>query len=79
MNKSLIQEKIIGYLAQNGKQVQADSQLLGSGLMDSMELINLVAFMEDELGLEIEQEDLVIANFESVRKILKLFETREQA
>ncbi|BDG06816.1 acyl carrier protein [Anaeromyxobacter oryzae] len=46
-----------------------DASFLASGAVDSLGLVQLVAFVETELGVRVAEEDLVPANFDSVASI----------
>lgn len=49
--------------------IQADTPLLRLGIIDSMQLSGLIAFIEEELGIELDSEQLDPAHFESVDAI----------
>ncbi len=42
--------------------------------LDSLAMMKLVAFLESNLGFTVEDDQLVLANFESVRAIGRLLE-----
>lgn len=44
-------------------QLDADTDLLGTGLVDSLGVMTLVFFLEEEFGVEIPAEDVVIDHF----------------
>jgi acyl carrier protein len=46
--------------------VRPDDDLLGSGVIDSLGILQLVAFVEDQFGIQIPDEDVVLENFQSV-------------
>lgn len=46
-----------------------EDDLLTSGLVDSLGIMRLVAFIESELGVQVPAADLTIDNFVSVRAI----------
>jgi acyl carrier protein len=46
--------------------------------IDSLGLIRMVAFLESDLGIRIEDEELLAENFESVRKLGELLATKAQ-
>lgn len=56
--------------------ISEDEELLLSGLLDSLGIMQLVAFIEDELALGVPPEDVTIENFRSVRKIHDYLERR---
>jgi acyl carrier protein len=43
-----------------------DDSLLGRGIIDSMGVLELVAFVETEYGIRVPDEDLLPSNFDSV-------------
>jgi acyl carrier protein len=47
----------------------ADEDLLASGLIDSLGVTQLVAFLEERYGIAVTDEDLVPANFRSLEQI----------
>jgi acyl carrier protein len=47
--------------------------------IDSLGLIRLVAFLESDLGIRVEDEELLAENFETVRKLGELLATKEAA
>jgi acyl carrier protein len=46
--------------------LNADDDLLGSGLLDSLGMMKLISFIEKEFKLKIPAEDMVIENFMTV-------------
>ena len=49
-----------------GEPVTADSDLLLTGLVDSIGVVRIVTWMEDYLEIEIDPVDVVIENFQTV-------------
>jgi len=58
------------------RSIAADDSLLDSGLIDSMGIFELVAFLEKEFKIEISDEDLVPDNFESLSLIAAMVTNR---
>lgn len=54
----------------------SDFSLLESELLDSLDILRLVTFVEQELGVRFEDDDLVPENFETVGSIVRLVEQR---
>jgi acyl carrier protein len=48
-----------------------DFPLVDSGALDSLGLFEIVAFIEDEFGVAVEDLDLVYENFQDVRSIAR--------
>jgi len=55
-------------------KVVEDTPLFDSKILNSYKLLELVEFIEHELGVEIEEEDLSTENFESVNILLKILQ-----
>ncbi|MBS2031448.1 MAG: acyl carrier protein [Deltaproteobacteria bacterium] len=55
-----------------------DDSFLRTGIIDSMGMLQLVAFVEDTFGVEVEDEELVPANFESLTKVVAFVEGKRQ-
>ena len=53
-----------------------DYPLLDKEVLDSMGIFQVVAFLEDEYGIEVDDTDLVPENFETIDSIARLVETR---
>lgn len=49
--------------------IAPDENLLGSGIIDSMGLLKLVAFLEVRYGFETAEGDIVPENFRTLEKI----------
>ncbi len=63
-------------LLNNGKQIDAEENLLMDGMIDSIGMLRLVTFVEEEFNLKIPYEDLTIENFRSVNVISGYLEKR---
>lgn len=56
------QDLLKGRMASLGK----DDDLLDSGILNSLGILQLVAFIDERLGIQIPDEDVVYENFNSV-------------
>lgn len=59
-----------------GEELTEDLPLLDSGVVDSLGILDLVAFIEDEFGVAAEDEDLVPENFESIQSLTRFVRER---
>lgn len=50
--------------------IEAGTDLLLSGLVDSLGVVQIVGWLEDRLGVQIDPVDIVLENFESVDAML---------
>lgn len=69
-----MKERLARYIAHDllnqGQLVIADDEdLLGSGLLDSLRVMSLVHFIEQELHIAVPAEDVTIENFVSLSSI----------
>lgn len=69
--KEAIRSFIAGQLLSNGDgpAIGDDDDLLGTGLVDSVGMMSLVLFIEEEFGISVPPEDVVIENFLSIHAI----------
>ncbi|MCA9140137.1 MAG: acyl carrier protein [Planctomycetales bacterium] len=61
-----IQTELVGDASE---PIPPDADLLGSGRIDSMGIMRLVAFVESEFQISVPPEDVTIDHFESPRTI----------
>ena len=52
--------------------VTVDTDLLLTGLVDSVGVIEIVSWLEDEYDVEIDPLDVVLGNFQTVERMLAL-------
>ena len=52
------------------EKITPETDLLLTGLVDSLGVVQIVAWMEDRLGIEIEPVDVVLENFQTVDRML---------
>jgi acyl carrier protein len=56
------------YFADDGPIGDEDS-FLDTGVIDSMGVMELVAFIQSEFSFEVPQQEIVVENFDSIRKL----------
>lgn len=54
--------------------VQADDELLLSGLVDSLGVVRLIAHIEEVLGVKVPPEEVTLENFQTVRAIAEFLD-----
>ena len=60
-------------------QVGDDESFLASGIIESLGIMQIVAFVESEFGVAVPDADLVPENFDSINRIAAYVERRCQA
>lgn len=70
-----IEEKVRTYIADNilfssdGYPYSDDISFLENGVVDSMNVMELVAYVEEAFGVKVEDSEIVPANFDSVHNL----------
>jgi acyl carrier protein len=58
--------------------IDDDTPLWGQGIIDSIGLMELVAFLEERFGIQIDDEELTAENFRTVRTIEDMVARRKE-
>ena len=61
------------------RNISDDDNLLSSGVIDSLGVLEIVTFLQEKFSLEIEDDDLTPENFSSVRTISQFIERYRDA
>ena len=59
--------------------LKSDDSLLDQGIMDSTGVLELVAFIEQQFGISIADDELVPENLDSVNRIVEFIGRKAQA
>ncbi|MHC1785430.1 MAG: acyl carrier protein [Anaerolineaceae bacterium] len=71
----MVREKIRNYIGENilfssnGFPYADETSFLETGIIDSMNVLELVVFIEENFGITVEDSDFTPDNFDSVEKI----------
>jgi len=65
------------FVRKRGGEIKQDEDLLSSGLIDSLGILKLVSFMEEQFVIEIPSEDVVYENFHSIESMSRYLANRE--
>jgi acyl carrier protein len=58
------------------RNLQNGDSLIDSGIVDSLGILDLVAFLESEFGLQIADDELLPENFQTIDCIVTLIRTK---
>jgi len=77
MEMSSITEMIAEFVTTESKQlgieaVEPDTALLELGILDSLSMVNLLSFLESNLGVRVPEEQMLPENFATPRAIARL-------
>lgn len=51
-------------------EISDDTLLFSDGLIDSFTMSSVLAFIEEQLGIQIEMSDVTLENFDSISRII---------
>ncbi len=67
--RTTLKQYISQTLLNNRMQVESDDDLLGEEIIDSMGVMQLIAFIEETFSCAIAQSDITITNFRTIDAI----------
>jgi acyl carrier protein len=79
LEQQIITERIRKFLAQQfpaTRNVDNEEPLLKNGLIDSLGVLEVVAFLEKEFALTVTDEELLPENFESIFSLANFIERK---
>lgn len=77
LEKFLISEIAID-LDLSKQSISPDEDLISSGIIDSMGILKLTAFMEKTFGIKLTDDDIVPENFRTVNCLYKFIELKQE-
>lgn len=69
-----MREQILEILYEVDERIEEGIDLIEEGIINSFVIVNIIMELEDAFGIEIDAEEVVAENFESVEKIIQLVE-----
>ena len=64
-------------LKQPDRQIKPDEALISSGIIDSFSLVDLALFIEDNLGVQINDSELNAETFDTLNQLAALIRERQ--
>ena len=61
------------------RDIGVDDSLLDGGIIDSMGVLEVVQFLEDEYGIEVTDEEMVADHFDSIDNIARFVDSKTDA
>ena len=82
MTDPSVTARIKGFLIQHFPSARKhalgeDDHLLANGILDSLGVLDLVGYLEQEFGITVSDEDLVPEHFETLRRLTVFVEERQ--
>lgn len=74
---TLTQDALISYLTNSIEPedaIEPETELFSSGLLDSVLMMNLIMFLEEQNGIQVRPEDVTLENFDTPARIIQYAE-----
>ena len=75
--KESIKNYILTELVTDGTQMSDTDPLIESGIIDSLGIMKLIGFLEDNLSVQIDDTELTPENFSTISTITTLVESKK--
>ena len=73
--KQALRTALVTQFRVNQGSLDDNAGLFSSGLIDSLSVIDLVCFVEQEIGRTVPPSEITLENFDSVNRIVRFAET----
>ena len=78
--EATVEQYILTELLNNRRtKIDPAESLVSSGLLDSLSLWQLIAFLEEEFGITVDASDMLVDNFQTINAIKAYLEGKLQA
>ena len=74
IERFIVEEVMMG---DRNTTLDPDKSLIGSGILDSLALLRLIAFIEDNIGIHIDDGEVVPDNFETLNVMTAFLESKQ--
>lgn len=77
-NKEALTTFIVKEIINEDTKLENNEQLLEAGIIDSFGIIKLIAFIEEEFGIKLNNDDLMPENFNNIQTISEMISTKQK-
>lgn len=77
--RSQIREYIVNDILFHSVEIEGDTSLLGEGILDSTGGLEMVLFLEAHFGIDVEEDDVVPDNFDSLNALSAFVERKQRS
>jgi acyl carrier protein len=64
-------------LGDSNTKIDPNESLISSGVLDSLALLRLIAFLEEQMGVTVDDSEVIPENFESINEIKSFIEKKK--
>ena len=65
-------------LGDSNTKIAPDESLISSGVLDSLALLRLISFLEDQMGVTVDDSEVIPENFETINDIKAFVENKKR-
>ena len=65
-------------LGDSNTKIDLNESLISSGVLDSLALLRLIAFLEEQMGVTVDDSEVIPENFETINEIKSFIEKKKQ-
>ena len=78
-HKQAIREFVVeNFLFGEADGLEDDASFLENGIIDSTGILELVTYLEDTFGIEVDDEELVPENLDSIANVVQYLTTKQE-
>ena len=78
VNKVQLRQSLFDFFREKDLKPSSTENLFESGAIDSMEILELISFMEDTIGVQLDMSKITADNFCTIDDIVELFSKIEK-
>jgi len=65
-------------LGDSNTKIDPNESLINSGVLDSLALLRLIAFLEEQMGVTVDDSEVIPENFETINEIKSFIEKKKR-
>ena len=65
-------------LGDSNTKIDPNESLISSGVLDSLALLRLIAVLEEQMGVTVDDSEVIPENFETINEIKSFIEKKKQ-
>lgn len=65
-------------LGDSNTKIDPNESLISSGVLDSLALLRLIAFLEEQMGVTVDDSEVIPENFETINEIKSFIEKKKK-
>lgn len=85
MTKGAVRESLRTLILENylftddDGELDDDDSFLDTAILDSMGILEVIAFIREEFGIEVEEEEMIPENLDSINRLIAFIEAKRES